>query len=68
MIQDAHGKGFRILLGIVGQPSQLSSPGYNDRYAAYVASAAAAGADAIEVWNEPNIDREWPNGAINPAS
>ncbi len=23
---------------------------------------AAAGADAIEVWNEPNIDREWPNG------
>ena len=68
MIQDAHSKGFRILLGIVGQPSQLSSAGYNDRYAAYVAGAAAAGADAIEVWNEPNIDREWTNGAINPAS
>ena len=26
---------------------------------------AAAGADAIEVWNEPNIDREWPTGQVN---
>ena len=25
----------------------------------------ALGADAIEVWNEPNIDREWPNGQVN---
>ncbi len=29
---------------------------------------AAAGADAIEVWNEPNIDREWPNGQVNGAN
>jgi hypothetical protein len=26
------------------------------------------GADAIEVWNEMNIDREWPSGSISPQS
>ncbi len=29
---------------------------------------AALGADAIEVWNESNIDREWPAGSINGAT
>ena len=24
--------------------------------------------EAIEVWNEMNIDREWPRGEISPAS
>ena len=28
----------------------------------------AQGADAIEVWNEPNIQHEWPSGQINGAS
>jgi hypothetical protein len=42
--------------------------GYQDGYAAYVASLARSGADAIEVWNEMNIDREWPTGQINPAN
>ena len=26
---------------------------------------ASQGADAIEVWNEPNLDREWPRGQIS---
>ena len=34
---------------------------------AYVGELARLGADAIEVWNEMNIDREWPAGQINPA-
>ncbi len=29
---------------------------------------AALGPEAIEVWNEQNIDREWPAGQINGAS
>jgi hypothetical protein len=41
--------------------------GYLDQFAAWTAAAAAAGADAIEVWNEPNIDREWAAGQIDPA-
>ncbi|KXK13770.1 MAG: hypothetical protein UZ15_CFX003003243, partial [Chloroflexi bacterium OLB15] len=43
------------------------APGYFDQYAAFVGGVAAQGADAIEVWNEMNIDREWPSGSINPA-
>ncbi len=67
VIADAHAKGFRILLGVVGYPNEINAPGYNDRYAAFVQGLAAAGADGIEVWNEPNIDREWPNGQISPS-
>jgi uncharacterized protein YraI len=67
LINEAHGYGFRILLGIVGNKDAVNQPGYDEQYAAFVAGVAALGADAIEVWNEPNIDREWPVGQIDPA-
>lgn len=68
-IANAHARGFRILLGVVGQsPNDINSPGYFERYASFVAGVAALGADAIEVWNEPNLPHEWPVGSINPAS
>jgi uncharacterized protein YraI len=66
-IQQAHANGFKILLGIVGDPNQMGAPGYYDDYARFVGEVAALGPDAIEVWNEMNIDREWPTGQINPA-
>lgn len=65
-INDAHARGFRIMLGIVGEPTQVYNEGYFDAYAAFVGGVAALGADAIEVWNEMNIDREWPSGRISP--
>jgi hypothetical protein len=65
-INEAHANGFRILLGVVGEPGAVSDDHYLDQYAQSLASAAALGADAIEVWNEPNIDREWATGQINP--
>lgn len=67
-INNAHALGFRILLGVVGSPQEVLNPGYFDQYAAYVAGLAAVGADAIEIWNEPNLDREWPTGQVNPAT
>ncbi len=67
-IGEAHANGFRVVLGVVGNRDQLNNPGYNERYAAFVGGLAAAGADAIEVWNEPNIDREWVPGQVNPAA
>ncbi|MEO0562664.1 MAG: SH3 domain-containing protein [Chloroflexota bacterium] len=67
VISDAQSKGFRILLGVVGFPGEINNAGYDERYADFVRGLAAAGADAIEVWNEPNIDREWPSGQISPA-
>ena len=65
LIADAHAKGFRILLGIVGVPKEVNNPGYFEQFAAFVGGVAAQGADAIEVWNEQNIDREWPAGSID---
>ena len=32
----------------------------------FLGEVAGLGADAIEVWNEMNIDREWPTGQIDP--
>jgi hypothetical protein len=46
----------------------VTQAGFENDFAAWVASMAAAGADAIEVWNEPNIDREWQIGSISPAA
>jgi len=69
-ITDAHAKGFKILLSVLGDAESLrgGAPSAYADYTAFVGSAAALGADAIEVWNEMNIDREWPAGEINPAS
>ncbi len=69
-ISQAHSQGFRILLGIVGSPAQLAAggDGYMDQFAGFLGGVAALGPDAIEVWNEQNIDREWPTGQINPST
>ncbi|MCC6615470.1 MAG: hypothetical protein IT320_18500 [Anaerolineae bacterium] len=68
LINEAKSFGFHILLGVVGSNKDfINQPGYFEDYANFVAGLAAQGADAIEVWNEPNIDREWPSGSINPA-
>ncbi|MBN1315518.1 MAG: hypothetical protein JXA42_08620, partial [Anaerolineales bacterium] len=41
---------------------------FHSDYGAWVADLAAAGADAIEVWNEPNFESEWPKGQVSPAA
>ena len=69
-IDHAHGLGFKILLSVLGDHHQLASnPGqYYQNFANFLAGLARGGADAIEVWNEPNIDREWPAGQISGAN
>ncbi|MDQ7024859.1 MAG: hypothetical protein Q9P44_04800 [Anaerolineae bacterium] len=69
-IDAAHAAGFKILVGTVGNPNDLASGGdaYIQQYANWLGGIAALGADAIEVWNEPNIDREWPRGQISGAA
>ncbi|MBI5929420.1 MAG: LysM peptidoglycan-binding domain-containing protein [Chloroflexi bacterium] len=65
-INEARGNGFRVLLSIVGNKDQMGDfENYTNQFAAYLGQVAALGPDAIEVWNEPNIDREWPNGTVN---
>ena len=68
LIAEAHGAGYKILLSVKGDGAQAMNSGYQDQFAQYVAGLAAAGADAIEIWNEPNLDREWPTGQINGAN
>jgi hypothetical protein len=68
IINMAHNAGFKVLLGVLGDKGRVTDPGYQQEYANSVAAMARAGADAIEVWNEPNIDREWPTGQVNGAT
>lgn len=65
-IQNAQAQGFRVLYSIPGQlyPTSIDFAGYTQ----FVGGVAALGVDAIEVWNEQNLDREWPVGQIDPAS
>jgi hypothetical protein len=63
----AHQSGFKILLSIPGQPSPQTTIEY-DKYVLYLKEVASSQPDAIEVWNEMNLDREWPVGQIDPAS
>jgi len=69
-IDAARSKGFKILLSIVGNSSQLAANqnGYIQNFANFLGGVAALNPDGIEVWNEPNIDREWPAGKISGGS
>ena len=69
-VNAARANGFKVLLGIVGVPSQMGTdlPSYYQQFANFLGSVASRyHPDAIEVWNEPNIDREWPAGRVTPS-
>ena len=69
IIGAVHGAGMKILIGAVGNRSRASDTGYHKEFAAGLAGIATQGADAIEVWNEPNLDREYGSGGagqVNP--
>lgn len=67
VIDHARRHNFKVLLSIIGVKSELAAnPNqYYQDYAAFLAQVANLNPDAIEVWNEPNIDQEWPIGLIN---
>lgn len=68
-IQEAHANGFKVLFSVTGA-NIYPAPGSIDfgAFAAFMGGLAAYGPDALEVWNEMNIDFEWPAGEINPAT
>jgi hypothetical protein len=70
-IENAHRLGLRLLISVVDKTDdkyRVTDPAYQQKYADYVVNLARNGADAIEVWNEMNIDREWPSGQISGTS
>jgi hypothetical protein len=64
-----HEHGFFAMLSIKGSKDELAAEGITDYaplYADFVGRVAALQPDAIQVWNEQNLDREWPQGQIDP--
>ena len=77
IIDEAHNKGLRLMLSVVGAPAWTRAAGGEngppDEYAEYARFLGAlidrhpGKIDAIEVWNEQNLDREWTSSnGINP--
>jgi uncharacterized protein YgiM (DUF1202 family) len=69
LVNAAHSQGVKLLIGAVGDRSRASQTAYHREFAAQLANMARQGADAIEVWNEPNLDREYVGsntGQVNP--
>ncbi len=66
IVNIAHSNGFKIQLSALGNPGMVTEAGFEQKFADWLAGVAKTGADAIEVWNEPNIDREWQSGYISP--
>ena len=68
-IQEAKAQGFKVLVSVTGKTT-YPPPNSIDfaAFAQFMGALAALGPDAIEVWNEQNIDFEWPAGQIDPAS
>ncbi|MEQ8674380.1 MAG: hypothetical protein RLP44_06970 [Aggregatilineales bacterium] len=69
-INTTHAAGFQILLSVLGDVNELTELGedYYPIYAEFLGQVAALNPGAIEVWNEMNLEREWPRGRINPQS
>ncbi len=67
-ISAAHGNGLKVLLSSLGNVNSVTNASYQDSFGDWAATQASCGADAIEVWNEANIDREWPAGQISGAN
>ncbi len=57
--------GFKVLLSTLGHASD-AKPEHFAEYARFVGELAKMGADAIEIWNEMNLPREWQEGQIDP--
>ncbi len=65
-VASGHAAGFKVLLSIPGPlyPSSIDFGAYTE----HLRAVAGCQPDAIEVWNEMNLDREWPAGQLDPAS
>lgn len=64
----SHEHGFFVFLSLKGDKNELAAMGadYYPLYAEAAGQIAAMQPDAIQIWNEMNLDREWPQGQIDP--
>lgn len=76
-VHRADGYGFRILLSVVSAPGHLRSDptgfgppddyGEFRRFMQQMAERYRGRVDAYELWNEPNLAREWSGDVLDPA-
>lgn len=77
VIDEAHNKGLNLMLSVVGAPAWTRAAGgengppddYNEyaRFLGELIDRHPGKIDAIEVWNEQNLDREWTSAnGISP--
>ena len=66
-IEEAHNNGFKILISVTGKQTYPppNSIDFNS-FVIFMGGLARLNPDAIEIWNEANIDFEWPAGQISP--
>jgi len=69
-IDAARENGFRILLGVDGNPAEWAADpaAYNTAFAGFLAQVAALNPDAIEVWNSQNMERGWADERVSAAA
>ncbi len=71
LIDAGKAQGYKVLLSIPGANTYPAANGIDfPAYTAFLRDVASLSnpPDAIEIWNEMNIDFEWPAGQISPAS
>lgn len=66
LVERGHAQGFKVLLSVKGPlyPESIDATGY----VAFLREVARAQPDGIEVWNEMNLNTEWPEGQIDPSA
>ncbi len=67
VINHARRNGLKVLLSIKGLKHELAANPtlYYQDFAGFLAQVALLNPEGIEVWNEPNIDQEWPINLIS---
>ncbi len=78
LVQLSNDFGFKLLIGVVDAPGWLrSGVGYNGpprdpaefgRFMGVLAARYAGRVTAYELWNEPNLQREWYGETLDPAA
>jgi hypothetical protein len=62
-------QGFKVLISVAGEDAYPPPGSINfASFTEFMRGLAALNPDAVEVWNEQNIDFEWPAGEISPIS
>ncbi len=67
-IATAKARGMKVMVTAIGDRARVMDEGYRNEWTQHLGRLAALGVDAVEVWNQPNYEGDWPTGQINGAT